>query len=133
MKCVPLILLLSLLGGAGCQSQRRISIRNVSGADACITWKIKEDSVNASPFFISLSDSTTLTLRSRPPHHLMKMSFGTGSWTPSYLQAVSNDLDLLEIRYRAGLIRLEHPDSIAAFLLPRRRSIDKSQIRIVLR
>ena len=115
-----------------CNSVRRIRMENKSGEEALITWIIKADSINKSKLFFSNSDIVRFPLQSKKPYNKIKMSFGTGTWTPAVLSDFVDDLETLEIKWKGGAIKLDSTE-IYDYLVIRRRSIDNSQIKIELK
>jgi hypothetical protein len=117
----------------GCNPTRRIILKNNSGAQASLSWKLGgTDSLWRSPFFISSTDSSSIILQAQKPANVAEMSFGQGSWTPDVLQEAIRDLKSMHLQWNKGLINLNSREEIAAFLLDRRRGIDKHRIVIVL-
>lgn len=131
MKSVLPLLILALC--TGCDPARRILIRNASEDVAVITWIMKKDSLAGSPFFISLSDTTRFVLRPSPPYNRVNMTCGTGNWSRTALEELTDDLEALEVRYSGGSFRLQGVDSIRNFLRPRRTGLDKAKILLILR
>lgn len=115
-----------------CNSTRRIRMENRSGEDATITWVIKADSINQSKLFFSNADTVRFPLQQKSPYNRIKMSFGTGTWTPAVLNDFVDDLETLEIKWKGGTIKLDST-AIFDYLVIRRRSIDNSQIRIEIK
>jgi hypothetical protein len=130
MKTAILILLTYIL--TGCDPARRINMKNNSGADAEITWVIKEDSIHSSPFFISSSKEQKFELKADSPGNAIYMSAGVGTWTPKYLREVVNDLDSVIIRWKDKELKLSSEEEIFSFLLPRRKGVGKDKIEIQL-
>ena len=122
-----------LIGGSvlllACNSMRRIRMENNSSEDALITWVIKEDSVNKSKLNLSSSKTVSFTLQPKKPYNKIKMSVGTGTWTPAVLTDFVDDLETLEIKCKTGTIKLDST-KIFDYLVIRRRGMDNSQIRI---
>jgi hypothetical protein len=131
MKCVVYFLFLTALL-TGCDAFRRINIKNYSGDKASITWAIKMDSINSSPFFISSDREVTFNLSPVPPGNVIKMSFGHGTWRPRQLNNLIDDLDSLVIQSKHGTQSFRTEEDIRKFLMPRRKKIDKSRIDIVI-
>ncbi len=115
-----------------CNSVRRIRMENRSGEDALLTWVIKADSINQSKLFFSNSDTVRFQLQPKAPYNKIKMSFGTGTWTPTILTDFVDDLETLEIKWKGEVIKLDSTN-IFDYLVIRRRSIDNSQIKILLK
>jgi hypothetical protein len=107
-------------------------MENRSGEDATITWVIKADSINQSKLFFSNADTVRFPLQQKSPYNRIKMSFGTGTWTPAVLSDFVDDLETLEIKWKGGTIKLDST-AIFDYLVIRRRSIDNSQIRIEIK
>lgn len=115
-----------------CNSLRRIRMENYSGEEAVITWKIKEDSINQSKLYMYNSKTVAFTLQPEKPYNKIKLSTGTGTWTPKTLTNFIDDLETLEIKWKGGNIKLDSTQ-IFDYLVIRRRGIDNSQIKIVLK
>lgn len=115
-----------------CNSLRRIRMENFSGEDAVITWKIKEDSINQSKLYMYNSKTVSFTLQPRRPYNKIKLSTGTGTWTPKTLGNFVDDLETLEINWKGGTIKLDSTE-IYDYLVIRRRGIDNSQIKIQIK
>lgn len=112
-----------------CNSVRRIRMENNSSDEALITWVIKEDSINKSSLFLSNSKTVSFTLQQRKPYNKIKMSVGSGTWSPAVLTNFIDDLETLEIKWKRGTIKLDSTQ-IFDYLVIRRRGIDNSQIKI---
>jgi hypothetical protein len=115
-----------------CNSVRRIRMENKSGEDAMISWVIKKDSINQSKLFFSNSDTVRFTLQQKAPYNKIKMSFGSGTWTPAVLTNFVDDLETMEIKWKGGTIKLDSTQ-IFDYLVIRRRGMDNSQIKIQLK
>ena len=132
MKYPIYVLTVGIVLLCACNSVRRIRMENQTDEDALITWVIKADSINQSKLFFSNSDTVRFPLQQRAPYNRIKMSFGTGTWTPAVLTDFVDDLETLEIKWKGGTIKLDSTQ-IFDYLVIRRRSMDNSQIRIELR
>lgn len=132
MKYWLYVFFASILPLLACNSVRRIRMENRSGEDAVLTWVIKADSINKSKLFFSNSDTVRFHLQQKAPYNKLKMSFGTGAWTPPVLTDFVDDLETLEIKWKEGTIKLDSTQ-IFEYLVIRRTSIDNSQIKIVLK
>lgn len=132
MKYLIYVLTIGIVLLCACNSVRRIRMENQTDEDALITWVIKADSINQSKLFFSNSDTVRFPLQQRAPYNRIKMSFGTGTWTPAVLSDFVDDLETLEIKWKGGTIKLDSTQ-IFDYLVIRRRSMDNSQIRIELR
>lgn len=115
-----------------CNSVRRIRMENKSGEDAMISWVIKKDSINQSKLFFSNSDTVRFALQPKAPYNKIKMSFGSGTWTPAVLTNFVDDLETMEIKWKGGTIKLD-TTQIFDYLVIRRRGMDNSQIKIQLK
>ena len=131
MKYPIYVLTVGIVLLCACNSVRRIRMENQTDEDALITWVIKADSINQSKLFFSNSDTVRFPLQQRAPYNRVKMSFGTGTWTPAVLSDFVDDLETLEIKWKGGTIKLDSTQ-IFDYLVIRRRSMDNSQIRIEL-
>jgi hypothetical protein len=107
-------------------------MENKSGEDAMISWVIKKDSINQSKLFFSNSDTVRFTLQQKAPYNKIKMSFGSGTWTPAVLTNFVDDLETMEIKWKGGTIKLDSTQ-IFDYLVIRRRGMDNSQIKIQLK
>ena len=115
-----------------CNSVRRIRMENKSGEDAMISWVIKKDSINQSKLFFSNSDTVRFALQPKAPYNKIKMSFGSGTWTPAVLTNFVDDRETMEIKWKGGTIKLD-TTQIFDYLVIRRRGMDNSQIKIQLK
>ena len=115
-----------------CNSLRRIRMENHSDEDAVITWKIKEDSINQSKLYMYNSKTVTFNLQPKKPYNKIKLSAGTGNWTPKTLTNFIDDLETLEIKWKGGTITLDSTE-IYDYLVIRRRGMDNSQIKIQIK
>jgi hypothetical protein len=131
MKCLIYFLLFPALL-AGCYAFRHINMKNATGEKASITWALKMDSINSSPFFISNDREVTFHLSSQAPGNEIRMSFGYGTWHPRQLTNLIDDLDSVIITSKNGTQTMTTEDDIRNFLMPRRKRIDKSRIDIVI-
>ena len=127
---VGLVIGSSLL--VACNSLRRIRMENYSDDDAVITWTIKEDSINQSKLYMYNSKSVSFTLQPKKPYNKIKLSAGTGTWTPKTLSNFIDDLETLEIKWKDGTIKLDSTE-IYDYLVIRRRGMDNSQIKIQIK
>lgn len=125
-----LALLFSCMIVSSCDPMRRINMRNHTSGEAEITWKIKEDSIHSSPFFISSDKEQKFKLDSKKPGNAIFMSAGIGTWTPKELRNLVDDLESMVIRWDKGEIKLESEEEIFQFLLSRRKGIGKDKIEI---
>ena len=115
-----------------CNSLSRIRMENHSDEDAVITWKIKEDSINQSKLYMYNSKTVTFNLQPKKPYNKIKLSAGTGTWTPKTLTNFVDDLETLEIQWKGGTIKLDSTE-IYEYLVIRRRGMDNSQIKIQIK
>jgi hypothetical protein len=130
MKYIFAVLVVAAI--TSCDPMRRINIKNTSAEDAEISWKIKEDSIRNSPFYISNSDEETFTLKPKKPFNELKMSFGIGLWTPGYVKRIADDLDWIKIKSSSGTIQLTSQEDLVQFLMARRRGIANRKIVILV-
>lgn len=135
LKRLPLILGTSLWLAAlwGCDPMRRIRMQNQSGETAEVIWTIKEDSIHASPLYISNTKEVVFTLTPKGPGNYISLSCGVGKWTPHDVEALADDLESLVIKWNKGEIRLDSSDKIKNFLLPRRKGADGAKIMILVK
>ena len=105
-------------------------MHNLSGSDAEIIWKIKEDSLHSSPFYISSDKEQKFVLKQDADRKVIRMSAGIGTWTPKQLRNLVDDLESMVIRWDKGEIRMESEEEIYKFLLSRRRGMGKDKIDI---
>lgn len=131
MKYILAILLIATI--TSCDPMRRINFRNASDKEAEISWKIKEDSIRNSPFYISNSDEETYTLKPQKPYNEIKMSFGIGTWTPADVKKVVDDLEWIKIKSASGTIQLSSQEDLLQFLTARRRGLAYRKIVVVVR
>jgi hypothetical protein len=129
-----LIFLMTAWITSGCNPLRMIEMKNKSGQDVDIRWKLKDlDSIYKSDFFISNSENLTLELKPVKPFNEVKMSFGEGTWKPKDLEAVTERLESLRIRSAAGTLELKSSSDIYRFLMHRRKGIGKRKILILIK
>ena len=113
-----------------CDPVRRIDIKNNTADSAEVIWTLNEDSLMNNPFLISNSKELKFTLH--PPNNSIKMSFGTGSWTPSEVQKLIRHLISLEIISSTQRIKIDSLPLLKEFLLARRKGIGGARIEIVV-
>ncbi len=127
MGCILLLMV-------GCNPMRRIDMKNASGGDVEITWKLNDrDSSYKSDFFISNSKTLSFNLKPEKPLNEVNMTFGIGSWKPEDLALITERLEALKIKSPAGTIELKSPEEIYAFLANRRKGITKRKIMILVK
>ena len=133
MKYGKYLLLIFCILAVCCSPMRKINIKNRSGNDIDVTWKLKElDSLYLSPFFISNSKTVAFHLKSDKPYNNIKMSFGMGSWPKDTLTQITERLESLEIKSAGGTIFLDSSDKIFSFLYHRRKGIGHRKIEIMI-
>lgn len=133
MKYIVAVLLFSSVNMVGCDPMRRIDMKNKSGQDVEITWKLKDlDSLYKSPFFISNSKTVKFNLKPSKPYNRANMSFGIGTWTPAFLTEITDRLEALEILSQSDTIKLKSSEEINSFLSTRRKGIGKRRIEILV-
>ena len=126
-----LFALVLALGSVSCSPARRIDMKNQSGGEVEIKWKLKElDSLHNSDFFISNSDELEFKLKPQKPLNEVNMTFGMGSWKPAYLASVTERLESLTITSGKGKLELTSSQAIYDYLLSRRKGIGKRKIVI---
>ena len=129
MKAITLFVIILMLVQS-CNPMRRIDMKNRSGGDVGITWKLQDrDSLYKSDFFISNSEELSFEIHPGEANDV-KMSFGVGNWKPAALYAVTERLESLEIKSPSGTILLKSPDDIYNFLISRRRGLTNRRIVI---
>jgi hypothetical protein len=134
MAALAVIVVVLAWFSPGCNPLRRIDMKNRSGQDVEIRWKLKDlDSIYKSDFFISNSDNLTFQLKPEKPYNEVKMSFGVGLWKPEDLAAVTDRLESLRIRSSSGTLELKTSEEIYQFLSHRRKGIGKRKILILIR
>ena len=127
MKYLLLILLVLFFS---CDPMRRIDMRNNSSGDAEITWTLKEmDSLYKSPFFLSNSKKIKFKLQQNRPFNEANMSFGSGIWTKSAIDSITNRLDSLEIKTSSGTLKMDAREMNAS-LMANRKGLGKRRIII---
>jgi len=109
---------------------RRINMKNATDDDVTITFKIKEDSIHKSPFYLSSDKEQKFLLGKGKKNNDIRLSAGIGTWTPRHLRSVVDDLEALEIKWGKGEIKLESEEEIFNYLLQRRQGIGKDKIVI---
>ncbi len=128
---LPFLFLFCLIASS-CDPMRRINMHNRTSEDAEITWKIKEDSIHSSPFFISSDKEQKFKLAATKPGNAIFLSAGIGTWTPKELRNLVDDLESMVIRWDKGEIKLDTEEEIFQFLLSRRKGIGKDKIVIYI-
>ncbi len=113
-----------------CNPVRRIDMQNNSGHEAEIVFTIKEDSILNSPFYMSNATELRLPLKTEHPYNLVKMTFGEGPWTDSFLVDITDDLETMEIKTASRTITLNTPADIEKFLMARRKGITRRKIKV---
>jgi len=113
-----------------CDPMRRINMKNATGSDVTITFKIKEDSIHKSPFYLSSDKEQKFLLEKGKKNNDIRLSAGIGTWTPKHLRSVVDDLEALEIKWDKGEIKLESEEDIFNYLLQRRQGLGKDKIVI---
>lgn len=112
---------------------RRINMKNTTGEQAEISWFIKEDSISSSPFFISSSREVNFKMQPAPESKRIKMSFGMGKWTRAEVTNLVDDLDSVVLKWNENIAVLATQEQMEAYLMARRRGLDKSKIHIILK
>ncbi len=133
MKNAPylLFLLLSTALLTACDPWQRINMINHSASEAIIEWKIKEDSVLKSYFFISNATKLKFELKTNAPYNKVSLSAAQGKWTEAALNQLANDLESLTIIHAGDTVILTNKNEITDFLLKRRTGIGKTRVDIV--
>lgn len=115
----------------GCDPARRITMKNNSADTAQIIWTASDDSIGFNPFVLNNSKDLKFVLLPRKKE--ISLSFGTGSWTPEYLQRFMRYLVSLEIVHPGHpALMLTTPQEINSFLLAHRKGNSKNKIEIVV-
>lgn len=129
MKILSACFFICTVAFAGCDSVRRIDMKNNTADTVKITWTLNEDSLMNNPFL--LSSSKKLVFRLVPPRsRAIKMSFGAGGWSPDEVQKLTGFLTSLEIESARQRIRIDSLAQLKEFLLARRRGIGGARIEI---
>lgn len=131
MKFLTLTLLISANIFIGCDSVRRIDMKNRSGDSAEIIWTLNEDKLMNNPFLLSNSKELKFKLYG-PKNNDIKMSFGPGNWSPSEVQKLISSLESLEIISSSQKIKIDSLPLLKEFLLARRKGIGGARIEIVV-
>lgn len=114
-----------------CDPSRHIEMKNRSSDTAEVVWKSQEDSIGFNPFVLS----NTKTLRFVIPPHAhssVKLSFGTGTWSPQEVEKAIHFLEYLQISTPRKSLKIESLPALKTYLLQRRKGIGKSKIEIVI-
>jgi hypothetical protein len=112
-----------------CDPLRRLQMKNQGSGDAEFIWKLKEhDSLHRNPFFMSNSDIVEFKLKNTKPHNFVNMSFGIGSWTPEYLNQLSQTIESVIIKSTADSMKLNSSAEIFDYLFKHRKGIGKKKI-----
>ena len=126
---VSLIVVAAMLN-LSCDPVRRIDIKNSTADSAQFIWTLNEDSLMNNPFLISNSKELKFTLY--PPKNEIKMSFGSGSWTPKEVQKLMGYLTSFEIISPSQRIKIDSLPLLKEFLLARRKGVGGARIEIVV-
>ena len=126
---VSLIVVAAMLS-VSCDPVRRIDMKNDTADSAQVIWTLNEDSLMNNPFLLSNSKELKFVLY--PPKNEIKMSFGTGSWTPTDVQKLVGNLISLEIISSSQRIKIDSLPLLKEFLLARRKGIGGARIEIVV-
>ena len=128
-KIVSSIAVVAILH-ASCDPVRRIDMKNESGDSARVIWTLNDDSLMNNPFLLSNSKELTFTLYP-PKNNAIKMSFGTGNWSPREVQKLTGYLKSLEIITSSQRIKIDSLPLLKEYLLARRKGIGGARIEIV--
>lgn len=119
-------------GLLACDPLRRLQMENTSGNNAVVEWQLKEnDSLFRHPLMISNSKDVHFRLGTNRPYNYVNMSFGTGNWSPDYLQNFLKGVEALKINKGNGETILKE-DSLYDYLLARRRGIGGRKLYILI-
>src|SRR5215207_1558107 len=133
MRHAILFLILTCCLCCSCDPMRRINMMNRTTGPAEVTWVIKQDSINLSPFFLSSAKELSFSLPPGDSAKDIRMSFGVGIWTKKAINNMVDDLDSLIIRWSNQEIRMGTYEEIRDYLLTRRKGVGKDKIEILLR
>lgn len=105
-------------------------MKNNTADSAEVIWTLNEDSLMNNPFLISNSKELKFVLH--PSHREIKMSFGSGNWSPREVQKLTGYLKSLEINFRNQKIKIDSLPLLKEFLLARRKGVGGAKIEIVV-
>ena len=133
IKIAAGLLITAAITGVGCDPVRRIDMKNETGDSAEIVWTLKEneDPREWNSFMISNSNELKFSLNPQKNNEV-KMSFGTGSWTPTEVEKLVAQLESLEIVSSSGRIKIDSLPLLKEFLLARRKGVGGARIEIVV-
>lgn len=114
-----------------CDPSRRIEMKNNTNDTAEVTWKSIEDSIGFNPFVLNNKKELTFVLPPRKNSEV-KLSFGTGTWSPEEVQKAIHLLEYFQIKSANGTLRIDSLPQLKDYLLSRRQGIGKSKIVIVI-
>lgn len=131
MKYIFFVLLVAALACGGCSPARLICMKNNTADTVHITWMASEDSIGFNPFVLNNSRELKFTI---PPgaNNEIKMSFGSGNWTPAYVEHLMKYLVSLEIQSSKNQTTLSSAKEISAYLLAHRKGIGSKRIEIAV-
>lgn len=131
MKPIIFFFLLSVLLCIGCDSLRRINMKNDTADTVQITWHTVKDSIGFNPFVLNNSDELKFTIPPRTNNEI-KLSFGSGNWTEETVQHLMKYLLSLEIQSPKKQSTFSSPKEISEFLLAHRKGIGSKRIEITV-
>lgn len=112
-----------------CDPARRIEMKNSSTDTVHVIWRVKKDSIGFNAFNLSNNRELKFML---PPHRNseIKMSFGTGVWSPEEVEKLIHRLESFEIRTARQNLKIDSLSQLRSYLLARRKGSSKIQIVI---
>jgi hypothetical protein len=131
MKILPVPLLFLLVLNAGCDSVRRIDMKNETADTVRFIWTLNEDSLMNNPFLLSNSKKLEFVL-APPKTTVIKMSFGQGNWSPKEVQKLVGFLESFQVVSPSQRFKIDSLPSLKEFLLARRKGIGGARIEIAV-
>ena len=125
------MLMAAALACCSCNPARLHCMKNNAADTVQITWMASEDSIGFNPFVLNNSRELKFTL---PPggHNKIKMSFGSGNWSPAYVQHLMKYLVSLQVQSPKHQKVLSSPKEISEFLLAHRRGLGGKRIELTV-
>ncbi len=115
----------------GCDTMRRINMKNNTADTVQITWHTVKDSIGFNPFVLTNSEELKFII---PPgaKNEVKLSFGSGNWTEENVQHLMKYLVSLQIQSSKAQTIFSSPKEISVFLLAHRKGIGSKRIEITV-
>src|SRR5829696_350130 len=131
MKRIASLLILGEVFLSSCDPVRRIDMKNESADTAEIIWTLNEDSLMNNPFLLTNSKELKFSLTTSKTKEI-KMSFGSGGWSPKEVEKLVGHLVSLEIISATQRIKIDSLPLLRDFLLARRKGVGGARIEILI-